>query len=80
MRRPMLKPHRRAPNATPEKDAWVTTTDEIPAAELELDRLAWNLPAPRSEESGQRRPWPPWPVKPIRDQDQRQPDVSKPDE
>jgi hypothetical protein len=48
----------------------VTTTDENRVTELELDRLAWNLPAPHPVESEGEREWPwPWPT---RDDDERE--------
>lgn len=43
----------------------MTTTNENLATELELDRLAWNLPTPPSDEEESRRRWPPWPFSPI---------------
>jgi hypothetical protein len=64
---PSSETDRRAPNATPEKETWVTTTDDDASSELELDRLAWNLPAPRDVDPDAERPWPPWPFGPLLD-------------
>jgi hypothetical protein len=49
----------------------VTTTDENRATELELDRLAWNLPAPHPVESEGEREWP-RPFSPTRGDDERE--------
>lgn len=48
----------------------MTTTDDEAISELELDRLAWNLPAPPEEDTESARPWPPRPFGPVLEEDE----------
>jgi hypothetical protein len=48
----------------------VATTGDNPTTDLELDRLAWNLPTPRAADSEREDDWTPWPFGAHRDEDE----------